>query len=89
MPRDLPLYPTEDEIARKVLGKRAREWPSIARSLAGKGLPPVDPQFGGRYWPAVKQYLDTRNRIGTVVRSATPTDSTICRQPPTRARETA
>jgi hypothetical protein len=49
-----PLYPDEAEIARRVLGKRAREWPGKAVLLERDGLPKIDPLMGGRFWPAVR-----------------------------------
>lgn len=61
---DLPLYPDEDQIARAVLGPdRARDWCGLAQLLERHGFPRVDPQFGGRYWPAVRAYLDRRHGL--------------------------
>lgn len=54
---DLPLYPSEDEIARAVLGPgRAKDWPGIAAHDERHGLPPVDPVHGGRPWPLVERF---------------------------------
>jgi len=59
------LYPNEAEIARLVLGsKRAKSWDGIAAVLERRGFPQVDPLFGGRYWPAVKAFLDRRHGVG-------------------------
>lgn len=59
-----PLYPDEKTIAELVLGrKRAKEWRGLAIVLERQGLPPIDPQFGGRYWPAVVRWFDRRNRL--------------------------
>ncbi|WP_244473018.1 hypothetical protein [Methylobacterium sp. Leaf100] len=53
------LFPDENEIAHCVLGKgRTRMWFGLAHVLERHGLPRIDPQFGGRYWPAVKAFLD-------------------------------
>src|ERR1700751_5836587 len=52
-----PLYPDEAEIARRVLGDRAREWPGKAAVLERDGLPKIDPLMGGRFWPAVRQWF--------------------------------
>ncbi|MFB0488357.1 hypothetical protein ABIE45_000943 [Methylobacterium sp. OAE515] len=53
------LFPGEPEIAKLILGPtRARLWPSLAIVLERRGLPKVDPQFGGRYWPKVCAFLD-------------------------------
>ncbi len=57
------LYPTETEIAKLVLGGRSSLWPAIVAHLEPKGLPPIDPLFQARYWPAVREYFDRRNRI--------------------------
>lgn len=57
------LYPDEDELARCVLGKKARQWPSIAPTLEREGLPRIDPLTGGRFWPAVRAFLDRRHGL--------------------------
>jgi hypothetical protein len=60
----MPLYPSEEQIAHAVLGPRhARRWPGLAAVLERQGLPRIDPQFGGRYWPAVREFLDRRHRM--------------------------
>jgi hypothetical protein len=58
-----PLYPDEATIALAVLGpKRAKEWPYIAVHLENKhGLPRVDREMGGRFWPAVEAYFRIRH----------------------------
>lgn len=59
------LYPDEAEIARAVLGpRRAKCWPGLAVVLERSGFPKVDVMMGGRYWPAVKAFLDRRHRVG-------------------------
>jgi hypothetical protein len=67
MPNNIPLYPDEETIAIEVMGsKRAKEWPAKARYLEAKhGLPLVDELMGGRYWPAVVEFFNTRHGIGT------------------------
>jgi len=57
------LYPDEAELARCVLGKKSRQWPSIAAVLEREGLPKVDPLTGGRFWPAVRAFLDRRHGL--------------------------
>lgn len=53
------LFPGEPKIAKLILGPtRAKMWPSLAIVLERRGLPKIDPQFGGRYWPKVKAFLD-------------------------------
>lgn len=59
------LYPDEAEIARLILGpKRARAWSGLAVVLERSGLPKVNPMMGGRYWPAVREFLDRYNHTG-------------------------
>jgi hypothetical protein len=60
---DPPLYPDETEIARRVLGDRAREWPGKAAVLERDGLPKIDPLMGGRFWPAVHQFFLDRHGV--------------------------
>lgn len=59
----IPLYPSEAEIAVLVLGdKRAKDWPAVAKHLENKeGLPRVDKQMGGRFWPSVEAYFRQRH----------------------------
>lgn len=60
------LYITDAELIRRmgVPEKKARH---VIRSLDAdrlSGFPRKDPFFGGRrYWPAVRAYLDRRNRV--------------------------
>lgn len=61
---DLPLYPSEAQIARKVLGPgRCAEWNGLVIQLERDGFPAVDPQFGGRYWPKCELWFQVRNRV--------------------------
>lgn len=57
------LYPGEDEIARRVLGKNANKWGSLAPLWEREGLPRIDPLTGGRYWPACRAWFDQRNGL--------------------------
>lgn len=60
----LPLYPTEDQIAGAVLPpSKAKDWDGIAAVLERRGFPQIDPLLGGRYWPAVKAFLDRRHGL--------------------------
>jgi hypothetical protein len=60
---DAPRYPDEAEIARRVLGERAQEWPGKAAVLERDGLPKIDPLMGGRFWPAVRQWFLDRHGL--------------------------
>ena len=65
--REMPLFPSEEEVAFELLGPgKLGEWKGMAPILERRGLPPIDPMFGRRYWPAVKQWLDFRYNIGDV-----------------------
>ena len=64
---NVPLYPSEAEIAVLVLGPtRAREWRVIAEVLEVKGLPKIDPLMGGRFLPAVEAFLYRRHDVDFV-----------------------
>ena len=53
-----PLYPSEAELAVLVLGRaRAGQWPAVASVLEKRGLPPINPRYGGRFWPAVVRFF--------------------------------
>ena len=62
-PEPSSLYPDEEELARHILGKKARQWPSIAPTLEREGLPRIDPLTGGRFWPAVRAFFDWRHGL--------------------------
>lgn len=62
-----PLYVTDDECARRVMGEgKTSDWKAASKVLERHGLPPVDPMFGGRYWPAVRAFLDARHGLRNV-----------------------
>ena len=62
-PQPSSLYPDEGELAQCILGKKAKQWPSIAPILEQEGLPEIDPLTGGRFWPAVLAFLDRRHGL--------------------------
>lgn len=58
------LYPDEKEVGILILGPdRAKYWRGLAIVLERDGFPKVDPEFGGRYWPAVCSFLDERHAV--------------------------
>jgi hypothetical protein len=57
------LYPDEGELAQCILGKKAKQWSSIVPILEREGLPQIDPLTGGRFWPAVRAFLDRRHGL--------------------------
>jgi hypothetical protein len=66
-----PLYPSEREIARLVLGpERAGEWPDKAVILEREGLPKVSPFMGGRYLPKVLKFFEVREGLDAATPSA-------------------
>jgi hypothetical protein len=69
---DPPLYPDETEVARRVLGVRAREWPGKAAVLEREGLPKIDTLMGGRFWPAVQQFFLDRHGVAAQPSRGTP-----------------
>jgi hypothetical protein len=62
-PAGTPLYVTDSALGALVMGERAREWPAAALVLERHGLPRNCPLMGGRYWPAVKAFLDRYNGL--------------------------
>ncbi|MEZ5785670.1 MAG: hypothetical protein R3D62_04105 [Xanthobacteraceae bacterium] len=61
------LYPSEEEVARLIMGDRAREWPAKAIILEREGMPKVDAFMGGRYLPAVLQFFEARHGLDVTV----------------------
>jgi hypothetical protein len=58
------LYLSETEIGKRVLGRtRAHEWPVLAKVLEERGLPPINPVTGMRYWPAVVRWFDRYENV--------------------------
>lgn len=63
----LPLYPSEAEIAREVLGPgRVAEWKGLVQVLEREGFPPIQPRFGGRFWPSCVHWFRVKNGLGSV-----------------------
>ncbi|MGY3130881.1 hypothetical protein ACVWZM_001563 [Bradyrhizobium sp. USDA 4501] len=77
----MPLFPDEKMIAAAVMGSaRAKDWPAKARYLEDKhGLPAIDPLMGGRYWPAVVDFFNTRHGLTS---KTAPVSSSIRVVPP-------
>jgi hypothetical protein len=58
------LYPSEAEIALRVLGEgKVKQWAALVPTLEREGLPRVDPLFGARFWPAVRAWFERRNGL--------------------------
>ena len=69
------LYLSDAEVARRVVGPaRAREWDGIAAVLEREGFPKADPLLGGRYWPAVRAFLDRRHQVATTISPSSAAD---------------
>jgi len=60
---NLPLFATDKDLGEALLGDRAKMWPAIAKHYEGRGLPPLDSLFGGRYVPAVVKFFDALNGV--------------------------
>lgn len=60
----MPLYPTDEEIARALFGNDREKREEWKRTLKAKeilsGFPKPDPEIGRRYWPKVKAWFDRR-----------------------------
>jgi hypothetical protein len=69
---DLPLFASDAELAKALLGGRSKDWPLVVHSLERMGLPPVDPTMRGRYTPAVKSFLDRIYNPSAAVGAAPP-----------------
>lgn len=70
MPRptlEMPLFPTEEEIARELFGPaKAAMWKRLVPFLEKQGFPCIDPVFERRYWPAIRRWLDNRYGIAAL-----------------------
>jgi hypothetical protein len=85
---DPPLYPTEAEIARLVLGKETRieEWRGLAIALEAHGLPKINPMTGRRYWPAVRAFFDNLHGLSATLPAPNPgiLERPLCQTPKQR-----
>lgn len=73
----LPLYPSEERIAREIFGDVPadviKSWRETALILERCGMPKKDPLFGGRrYWPAVEAWLKSHNGLSSKARTYAP-----------------
>jgi hypothetical protein len=60
----LPLFPTEAQIAERVLGVgKFEKWQGIAPELERDGFPKVEALFGGRYWPSCEAWFQVKHRL--------------------------
>lgn len=65
---DLHLFETDERIGEAVLGpERKSEFTALATLLERKGMPKINPFWGGRYVPAVKAFLDMDNGVSASV----------------------
>ncbi len=61
---ELPLYPTEAQIAQKVLGPgRLDDWKALVVILESEGFPRVEQLFRARYWPACEMWFQAKHRL--------------------------
>ena len=88
----LPWFADDDAIGLALLGPgRVAEWKAIAELLERKGLPKVDPHFGGRYVPAVKAFFDRQYGISQadVLQPEGVEDLSVWKRPPRNRRRRA
>lgn len=86
---ELPLYPSEAQIARKVLGpNRVDEWKAMALIWERRGMPKVDPETGCRYWPAVEKWFNARHGLVSIApgRFGPQDGGETCPEPKARKR---
>lgn len=63
----MPLYPSEAQIAREVLGPgRTEEWKGLVQVLEREGFPPIQPLYGGRFWEACLEWFRIRNGLSSI-----------------------
>lgn len=61
---DLPMFADDEKLGEAVLGyDRRREFKGLAEVLEGRGMPKVDPFWGGRCVPLVKNFLFVHMRV--------------------------
>jgi hypothetical protein len=64
----LPLFAADEAIGEAVLGReRKREFSAMAQLHERYGMPKISPVWGGRYVPAVKQFLDSQHGLPAAV----------------------
>jgi len=67
----IPLFVDDDELRRRINPKMGRErFRSAIRALEAKfpDFPKIHALWQGRYWPAVKQWLDDESGVGKPAR---------------------
>lgn len=60
----MPLFVTDDELGKILFGRRSAGARGALAIFEKRGLPPVDAMLGMRYFPAVRQFLDTWYGVG-------------------------
>jgi hypothetical protein len=59
------VYVDENELHRRVAPHMGKDrFRAAVRVCELRGFPPVNPLWHGRYWPAVKRWLDDENGVG-------------------------
>jgi hypothetical protein len=62
------LFVSDTELV-GLLGCSEKRGRAAIRELERQGFPQPDPLFGGRYWPAVRAFLDRRYGLGAKLSS--------------------
>jgi hypothetical protein len=61
----LPLFAGDEQIGEALFGKeRAKEFSALASARERDGMPPVSSYWGGRFVPAVVEYLKHDQGLG-------------------------
>lgn len=64
----LPDFPTDEELGEVVLGRdRRHEFRGLAELHEPAGMPKIDPKWGGRYAPAVRQFLRVEGGLSSEI----------------------
>jgi hypothetical protein len=54
------LFVDDEELRRRINPKMGRDrFRAAVRAAERRGFPRIHPLWGGRYWPAVREFLDT------------------------------
>lgn len=88
----MPLYPTEAQIAREVLGPgRLDEWRGLVVVLEREGFPPIRPRYGGRFWEACVEWFRSENGLSTMAAGGFGTEDGIetCPTPRKKRRDSS
>lgn len=65
--RSIALFVDDDELRRRINPKMGRDrFRAAVRAAELRSFPKIHPLWGGRYWPAVQEWLDSDNGRGKI-----------------------